>query len=66
MNVNDRVRALINLDEWTDAHGSSRCASKGEILVIREMPYSDVFLVSHPERTDGMTFRVNSHEVEPE
>lgn len=64
MNVNDKVKALVNLDEWTDAHGSSRCASKGEILVVREVQYVDVFLVSHEDRTDGMTFRVNAHEVE--
>ena len=35
MNIGDKVKAKINLDEFNDCHGHSRCAAKGDTLIIR-------------------------------
>lgn len=61
-------KALYNLDEWNDTHGGSRCALKGDILIVREeSPYTKgLFYVSHPARTDGMTFAAHDDELDPQ
>lgn len=63
MDVGDKVRAKINLDECNDCH--SRCAAKGDVLIIRSLTAKlGEFLVSHEDRTDGMTFYATKDEVE--
>lgn len=64
MNVGDKVKAKINLDEFNDCHGHSRCAAKCDTLIIRELKASGEFLVSHEYRTDGMTFYATKDELE--
>lgn len=62
--IGDKVRAKVNMDEWTDCHGHSRCASKGDILIIRKVNGAGHYSVSHEDRVDGMTFYANSEEIE--
>lgn len=64
MNVGDKVKAKINLDEFNDCHGHSRCAAKGDTLIVRELKVSGELLVSHEHRTDGMTFYATKDELE--
>lgn len=64
MNVGDKVRAKINLDEYNDYHGHSRCAAKGDVLIISSLTSLGEFLVSHEDRTDGMTFYATKDELE--
>lgn len=64
MNMGDKVKAKINLDEFNDCHGHSRCAAKGDVLIIRSLTSLGEFLVSHEDRTDGMTFYATKDELE--
>lgn len=64
MNVGDKVIAKINLDEFNDCHGHSRCAAKGDTLIIRGLTSFGEVLVSHEYRTDGMTFYATKDELE--
>lgn len=65
MDVGDKVKAKINLDEYNDCHGHSRCAAKGDVLVIRSLTAKlGEFLVSHEDRIDGMTFYATKDELE--
>lgn len=64
MEVGDKVKAKINLDEYNDCHGHSRCAAKGDVLIIRSLTSLGEFLVSHEDRTDGMTFYATKDELE--
>ena len=67
MQIGDRVKAKIDLDEYNDCHGHSRCASKGDVLIIRAAsPWTEgLWYVSHEDRTDGMTFGASTEELEP-
>lgn len=63
--VGDRVVAMASLEEQFEGYPRWCCAKRGDVLVVREVFDRGLYryAVSHPERTDGLTFAVEESEI---